>query len=81
MNRLYKHLQATLTPRHAVLVDAGDSWFHATKLALPGDCRFVGWEPPSGLPVRHACMHSFVVPCRQAGAAVGRGVGGRFEVP
>lgn len=31
---VYKHIQQLLTEQHAVLVDAGDSWFHAHKLAV-----------------------------------------------
>lgn len=33
---LYRHIQALLAPEHALLVDAGDSWFHANRLRLPG---------------------------------------------
>ena len=33
-------LQTLLTGHHAVLVDAGDSWFHAHKLRLPEGCGY-----------------------------------------
>ena len=47
----YKHMQRMLRPHHHVLADAGDSWFNATKLVLPGGARYEvqvracpGWE-------------------------------------
>ena len=36
----YKHVQRMLRPHHHVLADAGDSWFNATKLVLPGGARY-----------------------------------------
>lgn len=49
---VYKHIQALLTGHHALLVDAGDSWFHAHKLQLPRGCGYeiqllyasIGWS-------------------------------------
>jgi pyruvate decarboxylase len=48
----YKHIQHLLKPNHVVLVDAGDSWFNATKLRLPGGALYevqmqyasIGWS-------------------------------------
>lgn len=48
----YKHIQAMLKPNHVAVVDAGDSWFNAVKLRLPGGAKFeiqmqyasIGWS-------------------------------------
>ncbi len=48
----YKHIQKMLSSNHFVLVDAGDSWFNASKLRLPGGAAFeiqmhyasIGWS-------------------------------------
>ena len=48
----YKHIQRMLRPHHVVLADAGDSWFNACKLKLPGGAKFeiqmqyasIGWS-------------------------------------
>ena len=40
VNHIVQHLQHSLLPEHALLVETGDAWFQGQRLRLPAGCRY-----------------------------------------